>query len=426
MPAWTSRLKLILKLTLLSVFIGLSLQIFATAWEVANTKLKENSMFVENENGKYRLSDFPQFYTAGVIAKEALFRSQPIYDSQRQIEIIKVVTGEPRLTGKLLVQYPPHFYLMMIPFTLVTAQKSWAIWTIISTIFILAGSILIARTANKGVIYAGSFAVCTISAFPAVNNLFQGQTAAFMLFGVALSFYLMKNKLPFASGLATAITILKVQFIPCLFIPGVVLYGWRYFGGCLTGAFILSILLSICFGWSNVIGYPEALLRGEKTLYVMPELMVNVRGQLLGLGVSESLTMAVSLACMLAAFLVVFLVWKSLYERLKQSEPMRFELCAAITVLLLVPTSVHAFAHDYVLLEIPCAWMFLWLLAKSSTKANKIARALIVTFGFWSWLSVAPYFRLVNGVRFLVILTLLTASLLLRQLIIRKDAIGDV
>src|SRR5262249_11866027 len=63
-----------------------------------------------------------------------------------------------------------------------------------------------------------------------------------------------------------------------------------------------------------------------------------------------------------------------------------FDVCAAISTLLLVPTSIHAFTYDYIVMVVPCWYIYKWVKAEKGV-LPVLLKSLIIAAPIISWIT---------------------------------------
>jgi uncharacterized membrane protein YkvI len=124
--------------------------------------------------------------------------------------------------------------------------------------------------------------------------------------------------------------------------------------------------------------FPGSMLSGEHANGAGPYMMDTFRGLLSVFPASILPEKAISIASalvLLAAIFAIAYLWKQIYPKLKDSPFPAFEICASITMIALLITSLHSFIQDYALLLIAGIWSYQANRALLNSDAkNSIAR----------------------------------------------------
>jgi hypothetical protein len=125
--------------------------------------------------------------------------------------------------------------------------------------------------------------------------------------------------------------------------------------------------------------------------------MVNFRGLLASLPLNANLASKMAAVVYLLACLISIFLWLKIYPPLKETSEWAFELIASISTAALVVFSLHGYEYDYLLMVIPCLWLYIWS-TTDDTKFNRrqnIIRLFItlvsfsLPFLFWTNLQLA-------------------------------------
>ena len=198
--------------------------------------------------------DFLSEWTAGYIVREGdrtlLYDTPYVSDVQHDSAKLGVDFDKGSL---LLLFYPPAYYLLVSPLSLIPIQISAMIWACLMTAFLIAAAAVAARTCPD---QPGAFAWCLFIAFlffPLIHSLNTGQKGTLWLLIFTVVFALLHQRRPFAAGVVFGLLALKPPLAVALGLAMLWKRQWRFLGGCAIS--VLAVVgLSFAFG-------PEVFVR---------------------------------------------------------------------------------------------------------------------------------------------------------------------
>ncbi len=340
-------------------------------------------------NGRPYISDFVSFYGSGVLARQCLTRPTKIYDGPTQIDL------ETKLTAPVVPEAPfsnpntPVTFVTLLPLSFFSLDGAWIAWGL--TMMTASIAILFATFVRP---FQHWFPKLTaVTAFAASYatwfSVRLGSTSC-LLFPMILSFwYFLREGNLIAAVAVAGVGTMKLQYAPYLLAIGSARFGWK-FPALFAG--LCVILFGICtlvLGLDNVMSFPQAFLTNEATsqiVGVQPEKMQNLRGMLVLITGSDSKPVHIISAgvCLLAAG-SLFFIWR----KLDWKDPVRFNLLASATTLLMLVSSPHTHTQDYILAYIACLLLFIVADRNDTTIAARdrlILKIATISFIYISWL----------------------------------------
>jgi len=260
-------------------------------------------------------------------------------------------TGRPLITGPS--PYPAPFVLPFIITNLFGPVGGFAAWTSCNILMVLA----IARGMLRGSHHQEPTMYLVPFVFlPVLYNLFLGQLAIIMTFGIYKFYMSFQEGREFRAGFWLGLLLLKPQFA---LIPAIVLVGkgrWRALGGLLTSGIALALSTVALVGIDGVRNFLHILraFSGFRRVpsIVYPEAMINIRGILVVLlpeSITESQAMLLVLALSAALTLSLIVIWRGPWDPSADRFP-RQMLGTLIVVML---TGFHNHIHGATVLIVP-------------------------------------------------------------------------
>jgi hypothetical protein len=183
----------------------------------------------------------------------------------------------------------------------------------------------------------------------------------------------------FLAGLLTALCVFRIEYLPFLVLPGLILGRFYFLGG-------ISIAAIAVYVTAQAMHLPLDMptLIAVNSSVTAPNLMQNFAGLLvLFLGEGTAQLQTATLAIYAFAIISVTEIWWRLHHMPISQNKFLKKCCVTILVILL--TSPHTYIQDYIAL-IPVA-IWLWQATADNTKDNlKLIRQVIVCFPILSWL----------------------------------------
>jgi hypothetical protein len=304
-------------------------------------------------------NDFVLFYAASVMT--AAGKTQPInvYDHLVFTDYVNKFYPPHNPPIVYFMLYPPYFLTLLEPLRLMELHTAWLVWIIASSVLIVTSLLLLCRD-RFGVAETAIFILATLTSSAVWYNFVGGQTAAILLFGLTLTWMLLKEKKYLTAGLATGIVLVKLQFAPLVLLVGLLRGRLRYVLGVAIASAVLVAFGIMSVGVDNTLAYP-ASLQGSEDYEVHEKYLVgsNFRAAigLLPFVTPDNAT-PIAIATFALATIATLYLWLKVFPRL-ETKP-AFEICASITTLLLVMFSIHANMYDYLSTAIGFVWLWHW------------------------------------------------------------------
>jgi hypothetical protein len=390
--------------------------------------LAEGRLFTTTIDKRICVSDFVAFYNGSVLARDCTASGINIYDPAVQAESLARIIAPVKAESSLALQYPPWFFALLTPLSLVDLKTAWYCWSLLGlAVFVAALCYLASGLTTR--FEKAFFVVAALASFPAWFTVKLGQTSLF-LFAIFTAFWcLLRGGRLFWSGVCAGLLLIKLQYAPLAVIAGLAAGRLRFVSGLAVSGALLLALSFFAVGWDNLLRFPAALVGGEMagtTAGLSPEMMQNFRGALVlaGFGDTSAVKLLSSAALLVVAGAVLF-AWLSFSKRARRPE--EFEVMAGITTLLILIFSLHTHMQDYVLVALPAVWLWPARWRAKGARAAWLSR-LLVFFPCLSWLFflLTVLFLYVRVQPFFILsFAILSLSLLLyRQCHKRLDADG--
>lgn len=166
--------------------------------------------------------------------------------------------------------YPPLFYALMHPFTLIPFGLASRAWFILNQVFIIIVVILLFKLVKNSFTLVNLSGLIFLIAnfFPIYGSNFLGQANVLVLFLLTLSLYTYKNKhIIFTALLIALVTHIKIQY--ALYLPVFFFVGYRkLFVYTLLFIILGWVLGFIALGFEQNIGYLKYISNFPKELYL--------------------------------------------------------------------------------------------------------------------------------------------------------------
>lgn len=391
-------------------------------------------LFARLIDGRPYVSDFTNVYNAGVLSKECLNGQKlDVYDIKVQNEhfnklIAPIVPEQP-----FYLQYPPYFFLLTMPLSLVPMNLAWTAWNLTGAGLSILGMNQLSTQLGINANERKKIIAFFLSSYPAWLTVELGQTSFFLLAAALYFIYFLKQKRFLAAGLSASILMIKLQYSPIFGLIGLILGRFKFTITLALSLLVLIALSALVLGWSNIINYPHSLIAGETGTAVSGVsafMMQNFRGELV-LFFREDNSLLKKLVVAIFGLGALFSSWqifsaakskgdldnfythaqdadepsestkdstksdtqnesdatsKSLPEAEleKPHSANRIEVAIALALILALIVSPHTHVQDYVLLALP-AVLILANLNKNDSRHQRI-RSMFVYFVPLSWL----------------------------------------
>ena len=242
----------------------------------------------------------------------------------------------------------------------------------------------------------------TLLFYPSASNLIVGQYTPLILLTLLCVYLSIKSEKAFLTGFATSILAFKSQYLLFLLFSLILTKDKRrYFLGAFVGL-TLFLLLNIVAarGINPILDYPKFILETESSAYgSRPYQMFTLTGVIKQFFPKISSLVAIAINLFLYTLSVLFLF--------KMRATKDLEAIFSVGIVLTVLFSVHALAHDLLVLLIP---LFLYL-ASEKKGSGLIAGCIFVVSGVFS---------LLDNATASVVLMVILSVLILAKSIFRK------
>lgn len=333
--------------------------------------------------------DFPVYYLAGVIARQAggeqLYYPPPqgvaLHRGRFLFELVDPASNWTAMAEKvgfgntMRFATPPLSALAMAPLTLLPPRTALLVWRGLSLVLLLL-SVFLTAALWKPELRLPAFVIgsaAALSFFPAIETLQQGQLGIVLLFLWTAGIYLLQHNRPISSGCCFAVaTLLKVT--PAAVVPlFIIRRQWKWVFGYAASSCVMLALTIARLGWQNHWIYVTQLLPSMAASAAffanrsLASITLNLSAGKVPLRLAEIPEMVPSgllwLNTIVSAavyFGVLFVFWR----KNKMAGNIVYELITLNFVILLV--SPAAWRHHYVVALI--SLLFLWLKWPESAK----------------------------------------------------------
>lgn len=332
--------------------------------------------------GDCDVSDFTSFYGAGALNYQR-FSKDPalnVYDSDSVTLHVQRAVAPLHPLETYTIQYPPLFYWVLTPVAYLCLAQAWAVCGAMTVALLVLTFVLSARN-QLGFFseYAWGL-VLVFLAMPSFAVLIIGQTSGWSAAAIAVTFELVRRQKFRTAAIPAALSLLKLQFFPIAFIVSVCLGKMRFLKAFIIAVIGAATVSGFVVGWQNLLNFVRANYLAEVTrtytglndVYIM----ANLRGTIALITANNKIASLAGFAGEAGGCLAVTLMWLKLYPLLKKRSNYAFELCASITVLTLLFLAIHAFVYDYVLMIMPCIWLYTW--ARQGIRGARWLRVVIL------------------------------------------------
>lgn len=404
----------------------------------------EEKLFAYVQDGMTYTADFILYYNNGILSWEAWKNKIDIYDAHLQNEYLQKLVPHVKLDKIFYSQYPPYLFAIMLPLPFLPMKTVWVIWELAGIAFIVFSVYHILKTTLKGTFTRAFTYVAVFASFPGWLCFRLGQVALMLYPAIMFYWISLDQKKWFRAGVLGGFCLLKLQYMPIMFLTGLFLGGWRFFAGyTVMGLFYLGLTIGV-LGIENLLRYPAALKFGEisgEVTGVAPESQQNLRGQLVALlhNDGDMVHLIASAFWIGASLFVGYLWWRESQRRKREAaavgttsgaegkgtessvsgetgtessaekgnttllpddvvwaQRQRFMVLSSATMLIALISSPHTHKQDYVFMTLPCIWLIYSVVGNYPLEAapvkgtNKRAllwlRYLLVGFPVLSWI----------------------------------------
>jgi hypothetical protein len=355
--------------------------------------LIEGIMFARELNGRPYISDFVNVYNGGVLARRALAEPINIYDPTVQERSAAKLVAPVVAEIPFYLQYPPHFFALMLPLSFFSMTGAWFVWVGLGTLMIGLTGWKLARDQLEAGFPRAFFWIAAFCAYPTWLSYALGQTTFMLIYPLLWFWLFLRENKGGLAGLLVGFMSVKLQYSPFLGMIGLVLGKLRFLGTSIFSTIGLICFAGFVVGRHNIIQYPQSLIAGEvghAVSGVSVFEMQNLRGELnlLMRGDAPEINIIVAAGGALTIAWFVF-AWTWVYKRFRQNDGKAFEVLAAVSTLLMLMFSPHTHTQDYMLAIIPYCWLWSWANANLKDKSSARLSAInwmIISYPFVSWI----------------------------------------
>ena len=383
--------------------------VFLTLWGICvyqwlGQQIAMHQFFASlDEQHRPYVSDFVNVYNSACLAAACLKGQVDIYSPTLQAAYAARLTAPVVPEHPFYLQYPPFLFALVSPLALFDMVGAWLAWCGLGIAALLAVCTYLLKAGAgdrlPGRFTSAFFLVATLASYPAWVSVRLGQTSLLLVPGVVAFWLACRRRHYFLAGLASGVALVKLQYLPVLFIIGLILGGLQYLLGFFTIFAALTALSYFIVGADNIMRFPHALLNGESgkdVTGVAADQMQNLRGSLtLWLGNENPIVPVVSLLVFALTMLALIAIWWQFKKRSQLdglTDAMKskgFLVLASISTLLMLVTSPHCHTQDYLALVVPCYWLWFAIEGNPSGK-HKLLGWLVLFFPILGW----PFFML--------------------------------
>ena len=334
--------------------------------------------------------DFTAFYSAGKCVVSG--RGTEVYTAAGEARFQQEFAAQVKIRqSPLPFTHPPFEAALFAPLALLPYQAAYWIWNGLSVLALL-GLVALLRpyVPNLSRWSRALPIVAALAFFPVFVCLVQGQDSLVLLLLFGCAFVAMDKGNDFAAGVLLGMALFRFQLVLPLIMVVALRRRWKVVGGFAVAAVALAAVSIPVVGWTQVLGYPQELLRvshSQGSAAMNPKNMPNLRGLLVSFLGENSLSQW--LTALLSLALLALAAWKW------QAEPRQpeFRLGFGLAITVAVMVSYHLMGHDLSLLLLPLMLAADWLCTDEAVGTAR--RLLIPAIGllFFSPLYFLLWFR---------------------------------
>lgn len=358
----------------------------------------------QTATGETHVSDFVLLYADGMLNLDRitgrLEADTDIYDPFLSTQMVERLVAPWHPAEIYSIQYAPVFFLYATPLACLNLQDARTAWAITIYACVIASFLILSAGAIKSKFERVIGSLICLANMPLLNLLYGGQTSAFELLFVSLAFVFLKSKKYFWAGFLGGATVLKIHFCPIVLIPGLVLGRAKFLYGFLAMAVLEGLLSTIVVGPNNLFNFFRTNYLCEiahvYSGHNNPQNMSNIRGVLSMLFPNSAAVTPAVFALYFLACALTILLWVKVYPALQARGDRAFYLATAVSLSLLLVFCPHTYSYDYILMIIPCTWLYAWCLAdEGDARDNQSAEAKIFHWVTRSIIISAPFVSLI-------------------------------
>ena len=306
-------------------------------------------------------ADFTAFYTGGAIVRQGL--GPHLYDLNLQARVQQAILGPGRMfyDGVLPFNNPPHFALVMAPFSLLPLGLAFWCWTALQAgVLVRVVQRLRWLSANWNPAERWLLFSAFLAFFPLFLQFLYGSLSLFVLWCL-IEFYLaFREGKEARAGVWLALGAVKPQ---AMLFPVLVILGgrrWRALAGAGTAGVLILGATSAILGpsiWPDYLRWLAATGSYFDHFGIYPDGMINLKGTLtlwLGGGRASIIQTITGVALAVGALGVVILWARRRWEAWHPA----FDLWLSFTLVLGSLLSPHQNQQDCLILTLPIALFY--------------------------------------------------------------------
>lgn len=302
-------------------------------------------------DGSLRLSDFVGYYEAAKLG----FAGGDLYGLTSQLAVLNQIVAPAHTDIAFSVPYPPTFYLLIAPLSLLSLSNAYSVWIFSSMILGLLGSAALVWAQKRfSKIDRLAVMVALIANTPALMAFRSGQYSFFGLSLVSLYCWSFFEKRHLLTGVLLGLTgVTKPHYALFLVIPILVLRQWKVFATAIPIASALFAWSLIRYGMHSVpdyVHYVSQVYLSPHFTGISPEEQVNIRALLmydiLHLPTTELVLTFGTVSMIVGLILSVWLWVKS------AKMPELHNWVMAVTIAIALFLGPHLHIHDCLLLAV--------------------------------------------------------------------------
>ena len=289
-------------------------------------------------------TDFSSIYIGARIVHQG--HGSKLYSLEEQGHLRASLFQHP---NPQIYDHPAYEVVSLAPLAGMPYKAAYIVWGLVNAFLWLLVACLLRPYAPAPKSTVGYFAIWLLFA-PLGVALYQGQPSIVLLLIYTMVFINLKRGRELTAGLCLALGLFKFQFVLPFALIFLLRRKWRFLGGFVLSASLLSLVSLVAVGWQGSLSYVDLLFRiahnPNNAAYGAAADMPTIRGFIYAiLGNRIGLT---SLSCAVAAvsiFLLAFTAWRWRLADLQGSGSFLDVMFAgALAVSLL--TGFHMLSHD--------------------------------------------------------------------------------
>lgn len=353
------------------------------------------------DNQTVYVADFVFFYETGLIANSD--SKSNLYNPANQLKVLNEIIQPCKVDIPPCLPYPPYFFWIMQPFTLISVNVAYKIFCLSTLAFGIFGiHKLLALRKKVSNIDKLIMMMGILVSWPSQKTLILGQLT-YLYVGILALFYVCTvRQQELKSGALLAVLCLKPHFILFMPIVSVALRHWKALG-VLAGLVSLVVMVSaLDLGLQNYFDYPSyvALAASSDSFFAMKGVYkVSLSGLLHSL-FPKNIAVVISFVFLLASLLMALCLWLKAHANfsdqlqksgIEEDNTVLYRWAMAVSMTIFIVLSPHAHQYTCLILAIPAV---LTLTTVSPVEAMKLEST---PFKFWTVLIVFyPLFSYIN------------------------------